>query len=86
MLYYTDGLEVVQIQMILSDAFRCWLTVLNICLLLVIIQVCELLRKYSISKKLIAFLIACFSVIYSISIAQININAKNYACRVGSLP
>jgi len=73
--------------MIISDAFRCWLTVLNICLLLVIIQVCELLRKYSISKKLIAFLIACFSVmIYNISIAQMNINADDYACRVGSFP
>lgn len=73
--------------MIISVAFSCWLTVRNICLLLVIIQVCEVLRKYSISNKLIVFLIACSSVMkYSISIAQMNINAEDYAFRVGSFP
>jgi len=55
MLFYTAGPKVVPIQMTISGAFSCWLTVLNICLLLVFIQVCELLRKYSISKELIVF-------------------------------
>lgn len=87
MLFYTDGPKVVPIQMTISDAFSCWLTVLNICLLLVFIQVCELLRKYSISKELIVFLIARTSVIkYSISTAQMNRKAEDYACRVGSPP
>lgn len=84
-LCYTDRQEIVQ--MIISGAFSCWLTVRNICLLLVIIQVCEVFRKYSINKKLIVFLIARSSVMkYSISIAQMNINAEDYACRVGSFP
>lgn len=87
MLFYIYEPKVVPIQTNISDAFSCWLTVLNSCLLLVFIQACELLRKYSISKELIVFLITSTSVMkYSISTAQMNTKAEDYACRVGSLP